>query len=210
MSPSPLLIRHTRSHHRSPARGCPATPILLSPPTLSPVVPPQPRHPWVLSGAVTPGWGPPHTLAMAGLGDTLGHPLSPWQRRLVAGRDTGQGGDTEGTPPLCCGQWDRSPLSPAECPQGCPHMHTHTGLCHQVSPGMSPLHAECHQWLKGPVWPPVLHSAVVWVAPQSHPMQGDMCHVPQGGGDASPQPAAGVGDTQSVGNGCHKPALGLG
>lgn len=73
-------------------------------------------------------------------------------------RDTGQGRDTEGTPLHCCGQWVSSPIVPIL--GGPTHIHTHR----VVSLGMSPLHAECHQWLQGPVWPPVLRGAVVWVA----------------------------------------------
>lgn len=112
-------------------------PVLLSPPnTLArwcPVpclVPPQPSHPWVLqvpSWAVTQCWGPPHALSMAGLGDTLGHHLPPWQRGLVAGRDAGRGRTQRGQPPHPYGHGDVIPC--------CPHI-------------------EYHQWLKGPVWAP--------------------------------------------------------
>lgn len=99
-----------------------------------------------------------------GHGWAWGHPWSlsvSMAKGPVGGQGQGHRGDSP-TPPWTMGIIPRCPC--AECPQECPHTYTHTGLCHQVSPGMSPLHAECHQWLKGPVWLPVLRGAVVWVA----------------------------------------------
>lgn len=112
-----------------------------------------------------------------GRGWAWGHPWSPSVSMATGpggrqGHWAGRGQRGHPTLPRAMGIIPHCP--PAECPQGCPHTCTHTGLCHQVSPGMSPLRAECHQWLKGPVWPPVLRGAVVWVALQSHPMQGDV------------------------------------
>lgn len=161
-SPSPVLRQRTRSHHRSQGMSIHPAPAVTSHPV-----------PWGATTATAPvgvqwgchtrlgatthfghgwAWGHPWSLSVSmakGPGGEQGH----WTRR-------GHRGDT----PKPHGQWVSSPIVPVlSVPRSVP-THTHTGLCHQVSPGMSPLHAECHQWLKGPVWPPVLRSAVIWVA----------------------------------------------
>lgn len=158
-------------------------PVLLSPPTLSPGVPPQPQHPWVSSGCHTSLGAT--TRPWLGLGTPLVtlHGKGTW---WWAGR--GHRGDT----PHCCGQWVSSPLP----------------LC-WVSPGVSHTHWVVSPSVTGDV--PSMLSVTSGYRDQCGPQcsvvlcfgwpcRATPCRVTSatchGGCDASPRPATGVGDSQ--------------